>query len=274
MITKESEPDGVQRTREKRELPPEVVQEQFAAVTVDKIKQIVDQLNLNGGMMPVNLLGARFHLKKVAFDQSHLPWILSGASVVMKDTQTVSQSAGGIGGKAAIGNVPDFLQFSIAGKVTISETCGKHPNTILSELWQKQVISKPKVSGNSDTGYWNEVEVFAGAKQGKCVGHGKARERKMAVALASENLLEKIAESGVDIKSAITKEASGGVDGPGGVETLGVPKDSVEVATRSGGGGAPPQGQRADTQDWCQDGWSCGWRSCGWGSESQWRGNG
>ena len=87
MITKESEPDGVQRTREKRELPPEVVQEQCAAVTVDKIKQIVDQLNLNGGMMPVNLLGARFHLKKVAFDQSHLPWFLSGASVVMKDTR-------------------------------------------------------------------------------------------------------------------------------------------------------------------------------------------
>ena len=248
-------------TREKSELPPEVVQEQLAALTTEKIKQIVDQLRLNGGTMPVNLLGARFHLKKAAFDQEHLPWLLSGASVVMKDTETGSQPAGGMAGSGAAGSVPEFLLSSIAGKVTISETCGKHPKTILSELWQKKCITKSQISGNIGTGFQVEANVLAGANQGRYVGHAKARDKKMAEALASENLLEKIAESGIDIKSVITEQAHGGVDGPGGVKKLGAPGDSAESTTRSGGGGAPSQRPPAN--------WVSGWSGWWWDTDSR-----
>ena len=88
-----------------------------------------------------------------------------------------------------------------AGKGSLSETCGKHPKNILSELWHKKMIGRVEESwGSSHGGVWVTVTVTTkGVREERLVGHARGEDRKEAAAVAAERLLQKLAKAGVDV---------------------------------------------------------------------------
>ena len=129
--------------------------------------------------------------------------------------------------QAVAGSVPERLAAAKAGKLTISETRGKHPKNILSELWQKNKIEQTHRRGSIQAGFSVAAAKAGAGPDERLAGHAKGKDKKVAGAMAAERLLEKLAKAGIDIQSIILGPAQGA---------------AVRSSSSKGGGGGASSG--------------------------------